>query len=117
MFKVVNALIAIGSDSQPEDLKRIAQQGYKTIIDLCTAGEGNQLNASDVEELALQYVSVPISPKNLNQETLETFQQAMGTSPQPTYIRYASVLRASVFSLLFFAEQEGWSEAQYLEQF
>lgn len=29
MLKVVNASIAIGSDSQPEDLKQIAQQGYK----------------------------------------------------------------------------------------
>lgn len=117
MFKAISASIAIGSDSKPEALKDIAQQGYKTVIDLCTAAEGNQLDRSEVKELALEYVSVPISPKNLSRETLETFKQAINTSPQPTYVRCASALRAGVFSLLALAEQEGWSEAQYLERF
>lgn len=117
MFKVINASIAIGSDSQPEALKDIAQKGYKTVVDLCTAAEGNQLDASEVKGLALEYVSVPISPKTLSRDTLETFKQAIHTSPQPTYVRCASGLRAGVFSLLALAEQEGWSETQYLGQF
>ncbi len=117
MFKVINAAIAIGSDSQTEALKDITQKGYKTVIDLCTAAEGNQLDASEVKSLALEYLSVPISPKNLNRETLEAFKQAIDTSPQPIYVRCASALRAGVFSLLIIAEQEGWTEAQYLERF
>jgi len=117
MFKAINASIAVGSDAQPEALKNIAQKGYKTVIDLCTAAEGNQLDESEVKGLALEYVSVPISPKNLSRETLEAFKQAIHTSPQPTYVRCASALRAGVFSLLALAEQEGWSEAKYLEQF
>lgn len=117
MFKEINATIAIGSDSQPEVLKDLTQKGYMTVIDLCTAAEGNQLDASEVKSLALEYVSVPISPKNLNRETLATFKQAIDTSPQPIYVRCSSALRAGVFSLLLLAEQEGWSEVQYLERF
>lgn len=117
MFKRINDSIAIGSDSQPEELKDIAQKGYRTVIDLCTAAEGNQLDATEVKSLGLEYVSVPVSAKNLSRETLEAFKQAVNTLPKPTYVRCTSGLRSGVFSLLILAEQEGWSEAQYLERF
>lgn len=117
MFTPISDSIAVGSESQSDALKTIAQKGYKTVIDLCTVAEGNQLNESEVEGLALAYVSVPVSPKNLSRETLEAFKQAINASLQPTYVRCASALRAGVFSLLTLAEQEGWSEAQYLERF
>lgn len=117
MFKAISASIAVGSDAQPEALKIIAQKGYKTVIDLCTAAEGNQLDGSEVKNLDLEYVNIPVSPKNLTVETLETFKQVVKASPQPIYIYCASGLRAGVFSLLVLAEQEGWTEVQYLEQF
>jgi protein tyrosine phosphatase (PTP) superfamily phosphohydrolase (DUF442 family) len=117
MFQTITPNLAIGSISQPEDLQGVAEKGYKTIIDLCTATECNQLDASMVQGLALKYVNVPISPKNLSLETLGTFKKALESSPQPTYVRCASALRASVFSLLVLASEEGWTEAQYLEKF
>lgn len=117
MFKSITNTLAIGSVAETEGLEEIAQKGYKSVIDLCPAAEGNQLNASIVKELALEYVSVPISAKNLTMETLEAFKQAVQASPQPIYTRCASGLRAGVFTLLVLAEQEGWTEAQYLEQF
>lgn len=116
MFKVVTDSIAVGSANQKQDLQKIAQRGYASIIDLCPAAEGTQLNASQVEQLNLAYVSVPISPKSLSPETLASFQQAVQTSPQPIYIRCASGLRAGVFTLLTLAGQQGWDETQYLEQ-
>ncbi|MEH2359773.1 beta-lactamase hydrolase domain-containing protein [Nostoc sp.] len=117
MFKTVTNNLAIGSIAESEALQEIAQKGYKTIIDLCPASEGNQLDVSMVKELALEYVSVPVSPKNLTIETLEAFKQVVKASPQPIYTRCASGLRAGVFTLLVLAEQEGWTEAQYLEKF
>ena len=116
MFKTVNQILAVGSVAEIEALQAVAKKGYKTVIDLCPAAEGNQLDASKVKQLGLGYVSVPISPKNLTADTLASFTQAMQASPQPIYIRCASGLRASVFSLLVLAAQEGWTEAQYLEQ-
>lgn len=117
MFKAISPNLAVGSLSEHESLQEIAQKGYKTVIDLCTAAECNQLDESMVQGLNLAHVSVPISPKNLNLETLAAFKQAVETSPQPIYVRCASALRAGVFSLLVLADAEGWTEAQYLEQF
>jgi uncharacterized protein (TIGR01244 family) len=117
MFKAITNTLAIGSIAESEALQEIAQKGYKTVIDLCPAAEENQLDASMVKEQALEYVSVPVSAKNLTVETLEAFKQAVKASPQPIYTRCASGLRAGVFTLLVLTEQEGWTEAQYLEQF
>ncbi|MDP5338601.1 MAG: sulfur transferase domain-containing protein [Nodularia sp. (in: cyanobacteria)] len=117
MFQTITNTLAIGSVAETEALKEVAQNGYKTVIDLCPAAEGNQLNASIVKELALEYVSVPVSAKNLTVETLEAFKQAVKASPKPIYTRCASGLRAGVFTLLILAEEEGWTEAQYLEKF
>jgi len=117
MFQTITPNLAIGSLSQPEDLQGVAEKGYKTIIDLCTAAEGNQLDVAIVQGLALKYVSVPISPKNLSLETFDTFKKALESSPQPTYVYCPSGLRAGVFSLLVLASEEGWTEAQYLEKF
>ena len=117
MFQTISSTLAIGSVTEANALQEIAQTGYKTVIDLCPPAEGNQLDASKVQELGLEYVSVPISLKNLTVESLEAFQKAVKTSTQPIYTRCASGLRAGVFSLLILAEQKGWTEAQYLEQF
>lgn len=106
MFQSINSTLAIGSVSDTNALQNVAQTGYKTVIDLCSTAEGNQLDASEVKELGLEYVSVPVSPKNLTIETLEAFQNAVKTSAQPIYTRCASGLRAGVFGLLALAEQE-----------
>ncbi len=116
MFKSVTDTIAIGSLSQAKDLQEIAQKAYKSVIDLCPAAEGTQLDAAMVKACALVYTTVPISPKNLTAETLAAFKQALQNSPQPIYVRCASGLRAGVFTLLTLADQENWSEAQYLER-
>ncbi len=116
MFKSVTDTIAIGSLSQAKDLQEVAQKAYKSVIDLCPAAEGTQLDAAMVEACNLAYTAVPISPKNLTPETLAAFKQAVHNAPQPIYVRCASGLRAGVFTLLTLADQENWSEAQYLER-
>lgn len=116
MFRNITETLAIGSVSDVDGLAEIASKGYKTVIDLCTVEEGNQLEQATVQKLGLQYVSVPVSAKNLNDETLQTFTQAINSSSQPIYTRCASGLRAGVFTLLNLAERENWTETEYLQQ-
>lgn len=117
MFQTVNDSFVIGSVAEAQDLREVAAKGYHSVIDLCPAAEGNRLDGSMVEELGLAYASVPISMKNLTVDTLETFKQTLQNSPQPAYIRCASGLRASVFTLLAIADREGWNQEQYSQHF
>jgi uncharacterized protein (TIGR01244 family) len=116
MFQSVTESLAIGNLSSPEELQEISQQGYSTVIDLCTPTEGIQLNAEEVQKLGLNYISIPVSPQNLNSEVLQTFSETVHTASQPVYIRCASGLRAGVFTLLTLADQQNWTEQEYLER-
>ena len=116
MFQSVTESLAIGNVVSPEELREVSQKGYKTIIDLCTAPEGNLLNAEEVEKLGFNLISLPVDKKNLNPEILPAFMQAVNSSPQSIYIRCASGLRAGVMALLTLAIQQNWTEQQYLER-
>ncbi|MFB2836089.1 beta-lactamase hydrolase domain-containing protein [Aerosakkonemataceae cyanobacterium BLCC-F167] len=116
MFQSVTESLAIGNLVSPEELKEISQKGYQTIIDLCTASEGNQLNAEEVKQLGFEYISVPIDRLNLTPQTLPSFMQALDTAKKPIYTRCASGLRAGVMTLLALANRQNWTEPQYLEK-
>lgn len=116
MFQSVTKSLAVGNLSSPEELQEIAQQGYSTVIDLCTPAEGKQLNAEEVQNLGLNYISIPVSPQNLNSEVLQTFSETVNTASQPVYIRCASGLRAGVFTLLTLTDQQNWTEQDYLQR-
>lgn len=117
MFQNINENIAIGSIIDTDKLKEIKSTGYDTLIDLCSIPEGNKLDHNSMEDLGFQYINIPISPQTLNQETLKAFKKAVNDSPSKVYVRCASALRAGVFTLLTIADQEGWTEEKWLEEF
>ena len=116
MFQNVTESLGIGNVVSQEELKGIHQQGYQTIIDLCTIGEGNQLNAEEVKQLGFEFISLPIDRLNLSPATLEGFIQTVNAAPKPIYTRCASGLRAGVLTLLTLAVEQNWTEQNYLER-
>ena len=116
MFQNVTESLAIGNVISPEELSEIAQKGYRTIIDLCTRADENQMNPEEVRKLGFEYISVPVDRQNLTPETLPEFMQAVDGATQPIYTRCMSGLRAGVMLLLTLASRENWTEQQYLER-
>jgi uncharacterized protein (TIGR01244 family) len=116
MFKTVTDTLAIGSDADVQSLENLAATGYKTVIDLCPAAEGTQLDQDTVKGVGLAYLSVPVSMKSLNDETLTAFKTALQTGEKPVYTRCASGLRAGVFTLLTLGQSAGWTKAEYLQK-
>ncbi|MCU0542604.1 MAG: sulfur transferase domain-containing protein [Oscillatoriaceae cyanobacterium Prado104] len=116
MFQNVTESLAIGNVISPEELREIHQKGYQTIIDLCTIGEGNQLNAEEVKQLGFEFISLPVDRLNLSPATLEDFIQTVNAAPKPIYTRCASGLRAGVMTLLTLAVEQDWTEQHYLER-
>lgn len=115
MFQSVTEYLAIGNLVSPEELREVYHKGYRTIVDLCTAAEGNQLNAEEVRQMGFDYISVPVDRQNLKPETLQEFIQAVDCANKPIYTRCVSGLRAGVMTLLTLAGEQGWTEQQYLD--
>lgn len=116
MFQRVTDSLAIGNVTSYEDLSKIAGEGYQTIIDLCMASEGDRFQAEDVKKLGFDYINLPVDRENLSPSVLGAFIQIVNSSDKPIYTRCASGLRAGVMTLLTLANQQGWTEQQYLEQ-
>lgn len=116
MFQRVTESLAIGNITSSEELREIAQLGYGTIIDLCTEAEGNQLNPEEVRQLGFDYIRVPVDRQKLKPEIIQGFIQAFDSTNQQIYTRGVSGLRAGVMTLLTLANQEKWTEQQYLER-
>ncbi len=116
MFHPLNERFAIGSVADSESLKQIAESGYCTVIDLCTPVEGNQLNPDSVERLGLTYVGLPVSLKQLSEDTVKAYTQTWESAQTPIYTRCASGKRAGLITFLALATQENWTEAQLFER-
>ncbi|MBF2018360.1 MAG: hypothetical protein IGS23_24805 [Rivularia sp. T60_A2020_040] len=113
MFQVVNNSVAIGSENEQATLHSIAQKGYKAVIDLCGPAEAKRLDADAIQALGLSYTSIPVTPANLNTETLNSFVEVFNASKQPLYVYCSSGTRAGIFTLLALMEKE---EINYLEK-
>ncbi|WP_036489408.1 beta-lactamase hydrolase domain-containing protein [Myxosarcina sp. GI1] len=116
MLQQITEELAIGNAAEVEKLEKIAQQGYRTFIDLCPAQEGDRLNASLVEAHGLEYCSVPVYRNDIDRKSLETFMQTIESVPKPIYTRCASGTRASLMTLLSLATKEKWTESQFFER-
>jgi len=117
MFNKISENFAVGSIAKMSQLKEIKQQGYNTVIDLCSSGEENQLDSQTVSDIGFHHINIPVSSETLNQDTLNFFIEKLDSLPQPSYIRCASGLRAGIFTLLALANKENWTEEKYLEEF
>ncbi len=106
MFHVVNDTIAVGGDCDQTRLEMIAKEGYQAVLDLCAPPEPKRLETTMVESLGLSCLNLPITPANVNAETLNAFLQTIDAAPKPLYIRCASGVRASIFMILALIEKE-----------
>ncbi len=117
MLKNIREHLAIGAIADQEKLKEIHQQGYHTIIDLCTEGEGNLLDEKVMTDLGFKYLNIPVSPQNINMDTLNNIKEAINSAPQYVYIFCSTGVRAGVMTLLTVANEENWTQEQYQEEF
>lgn len=117
MLKNIKEHLAVGSIADLDKLQEIHQQGYHTIIDLCTEKEGNLLDEKAMTDLGFKHFHIPVSVQNLNMDTLNKIQEAINCASQYVYIRCASGLRAGVMTLLTIADEENWTQEQYQEEF
>lgn len=113
MFQNVTESLAIGNLTSQEDLTELYQKGYRTVIDLCTPAEPNQLNEDEVKNIGFNYIRIPVNRQDLKQETIQEFIQTVNNTHEPVYTRCASGFRAGVLTLLTLAQREGFTEEEY----
>ena len=69
--------VATAGQPEEEHLKRLAEAGYKTVVDLRTPGEAPSPDewGRVVRRAGMEYVNIPVAHKNIDDETFDRFRE------------------------------------------
>ena len=102
-----------------DELDRLAQEGFKTVVNLRTAGEQNQPLSPEAEgevarKAGLDYLHIPVASTDPRPEQVDQFSKKLSELPGPVLVHCASGKRSGAFAILQLANQEGLSGEEAL---
>jgi uncharacterized protein (TIGR01244 family) len=93
-YRVAAPGVATAGKPSTEALSRLKAQGFKTVIDLRTEGEGTAAEKQAVEAQGLRYVWVPISASTFSAADVDAVAKVLGdASSKPVLLHCASASR------------------------
>lgn len=117
----INDQVTVSGQPTDDELKEIASQGFKSIVNFRAEGEEeHQLSPSEegkiVEALGLSYVHIPVSLKALNSESVDQFREQYEKLPKPVFAHCKSGKRAGAMVMMHLAVEQGMSGERALRQ-
>ncbi len=114
----------ITSARQPseEEMKKLPQQGFKSVINLRTAGEEDQPISPEAEKdiiqrLGMEYLHIPISNKETPKpEHIDIFRKALECMPKPIYVHCHRGKRSGALIMIDLALKEGMTGEEALQK-
>lgn len=108
-LKKVSDDFSAGGQPTPETLKQLAEQGYKSVVNLRSPDEAGALTdeQQQAEAAGLQYINVPLKPTEANADLAAVVLSKVEELPTPVYFHCAAGGRASALALIAFATQHG----------
>ena len=119
-FSRVDAVVACGGATDTAALNGLKADGFKTIINLRTAGEQGanlEQNAARAKELGLNYLSIPFATNQPDPKAVDSFLAEIAKkSNQPVYVHCGAASRVGAFWLVKRVIQDGWSIEKATEE-
>lgn len=105
--------LAIADAPDADDLRRLHDAGFRSIVDLRADGEPRPRGLNPWEEasaaaaVGLAYRQIPVEPPYLGEHLLRAVERALRELPAPALIHCTSGRRAGVFAILVRAREAG----------
>ena len=117
----LNEQITVGAQPTEQQLPELQRGGFRTVINLRTAGEEEQplppeAEGERVREQGMEYRHLPVSMEAMGPELVDRFRQELEAAPEPVFVHCKSGTRAGAFSMMHLAVQAGWSGADTLQK-
>jgi uncharacterized protein (TIGR01244 family) len=117
----INDEVTVGAQPSEAEIKALADDGFKTIINLRTNGEEMQPLEPDAEgELArghgMQYVNLPVAMEDAGPELVDEFRRKLQQVPKPAYIHCKLGKRAGAMVMMDKGVREAKSGGRVLEE-
>ena len=110
----INEQASVGGQPTKRELKKLAADGFKTIVNLRTEGEQDQpLSPAEegekVRELGMDYVHFPVDKEKMSADLEDEFRDRLPTFARPMFVHCSTGKRAGAFLVMDKAIAEGWS--------
>ena len=108
--------VATAGQPNEEHLRRLAEAGYKTVIDLRTLEEDRGLDEKEaVREAGMEYVSIPVGHETVEDETFKRFRELMrDPGRRPALVHCSSANRVGALLVPYLILDEGKTTGQAL---
>jgi len=116
----INEAITIGAQPSEAELKAMAEDGVKAVINLRADGEDMQpmppeAEGKKVQAFGMKYITLPVAIKEAGPDLVDRFRQALAETPKPVFVHCRLGKRAGAFVMMDQAVQQGWSGQQTLD--
>ncbi|MBD2614912.1 phosphatase [Nostoc punctiforme FACHB-252] len=115
-IKKVSDEYSAGGQPTPETLKQLADEGYKSVVNLRSLDEVGALadEQQQAQAVGLEYVNVPLKPSQTNDNSTAKILSELQQLPTPVYFHCGAGGRASALALIAFATQHQLNRQQVL---
>lgn len=120
-IKVSDKITTAGQPSE-EEIKKLSQEGFKSVVNLRTSREGDQPLSTEkegnlVRELGMKYLNIPISlQEGIKPEQVDQFRKEMELLPSPVFVHCSKGKRAGAFTLMYMAIKEGMTGEEAIQK-
>ncbi|MBE8999989.1 hypothetical protein IQ274_17550 [Nostoc sp. LEGE 12447] len=109
IVRKINDQLAIAGQITLDQLKQIADEGYKSVLNLRLPDETGLLaeEQEKTEFLGLYYVNFPTKTEDINHQSMLQIYQTIAELPKPTLIHCDNSIRSAAIVLLYIAIKQG----------
>lgn len=113
--------ITVGAQPSREELQKLKEEGFRSVINLREAGEQEQPLSPQEEgkqagELGLEYEHIPVSMGAMSEDKVNQFRERLANLPGPVFVHCRSGKRAGAFTMMHTAVVRGMSGEEALQQ-
>ncbi|WP_392533565.1 beta-lactamase hydrolase domain-containing protein [Nostoc sp. C117] len=118
IVRKINHELAIAGQITLNQLEQIAEEGYKSILNLRLSDEmGLLLNEKEKTELlGLYYLNFPLKTEDINYQNMLQIFQAIVELPKPILMHCDNSIRSATIVLLYIAIKQGMTFEKALEK-
>jgi len=117
----INGEVSVGAQPLEEELHKLSQQKFKSVVNFRTDGEEEQplspkAEGEKVEAAGMQYLHIPVSMKSMGTELVDQFREKFAELPKPVFAHCKSGKRAGAMVMMHMAAEQGMTGDQTLQQ-
>lgn len=118
IVRKINNELAIAGQITLQQLPQIAQEGFKSVLNLRSPDENGFLSSEQqqVEALGLSYVNISVKFETMNDEIITSVFGAINQLPKPALIHCDSAMRSAAIVLMYIAVRQGATLKQAFQQ-